>query len=45
MNLINNDNYRKQPATMFRWRCSSMLARTVYPDVVAGVYDPEELGQ
>lgn len=31
------------PATMLRHRCASDLAREVYPDVLMGLYDPEEL--
>jgi hypothetical protein len=32
------------PATMLRHRCAADLAREVYPDVLMGLYDPEELG-
>ena len=38
-----NDQWRKQPATMLRWRCQSTLARIVYPDVCAGLYTPDEM--
>ena len=31
------------PADMLRARASARLARAVYPDVVAGIYDPEEI--
>jgi hypothetical protein len=31
------------PATMLRHRCAADLAREVYPDVLLGLYDPEEL--
>lgn len=37
------DNWRKYPAAMLRARASSGLARAVYPDLVLGVYDPDEL--
>ena len=37
------DQWKKQPATMLRWRCQSTLARIVYPDICAGLYTPEEL--
>ena len=37
------DNWRKFPAAMLRARASSGLARAVYPDLVLGVYDPDEL--
>lgn len=43
MNLTNKDNWKKQPATMLRWRCVAALARLVYPDVVQGVYATEEM--
>ncbi len=43
MGLTGKDNWRKQPATMLRHRCATALARMVYPDVVGGLYDPEEI--
>jgi len=36
-------NWDKVPRTMLRHRCGTELARSVYPDVVAGLYDPDEL--
>jgi hypothetical protein len=39
----NKDNWRKFPASMLRARAASMLARAVYPDVILGVYDPDEI--
>ena len=36
-------NWKKHPAQMCRARASSGLARAVYPDVVGGIYDPDEL--
>lgn len=41
--LASNDNYRKNPAAMLRARCKSALCKAEYPDLLAGVYDPEEL--
>lgn len=41
--LATNDNYRKNPAAMLRARCKSSLCRAEYPDLLVGVYDPEEL--
>jgi hypothetical protein len=38
------DNWRKYPSAMLRARCITALARAVYPDLVLGVYDPDELG-
>lgn len=40
-----NNQWRKQPRTMLRRRCQSMLAREVYPDIVMGLYDHDELGE
>lgn len=42
-NLLNKRSWRQHPAAMLRARAASALARAVYPDLVAGVYDPEEL--
>jgi len=39
----NKDNWRKFPAAMLRARAASGLARAVFPDLVLGVYDPDEL--
>lgn len=36
-------NWSKRPQTMLRWRCGTELARLVYPDVVTGLYTPDEL--
>jgi len=38
-----NNQWRKQPRTMLRRRCQSMLLREVYSDVVLGCYDHGEL--
>ena len=38
-----NDQWKKQPATMLRYRCQSTLARIVYPDICSGLHTPEEL--
>lgn len=37
--LNNKDNWRLHPRQMRRARCKSVLARDVYPDVLAGIYD------
>jgi hypothetical protein len=42
--VTGKDNWRKYPAAMLRARCITALARAVYPDLVLGVYDPDELG-
>lgn len=38
-----NSNWQTYPAAMLRARAKSALARDVYPDVLAGVYIPDEL--
>lgn len=35
--------YTKYPAQMLRARCLSGICRAVFPDLVLGLYDPEEL--
>ena len=40
-----NNQWKKQPRTMLRRRCQAMLAREVYPDVVMGLYDHEEISE
>jgi hypothetical protein len=40
--IAGKDNWKKHPAAMLRARCASALARAVYPDLVLGVYDPDE---
>jgi len=42
--VTGKDTWRKYPAAMLRHRCASDLARQEYPDVLLGLYDPEELG-
>lgn len=39
---ISGDMYQKYPRQMLRHRCSSDLAREVYPDLVLGLYVPED---
>lgn len=40
---LRGDNWSKYPAAMLRARCSSHLARAVYPDLVRNVYDRDEV--
>ena len=43
--LTSKENWRKYPRAMLRSRCVSELARSLFPDCLAGVsYTPEELG-
>src|SRR5229473_3218539 len=41
--LTGKDNWKKYPAAMLRARCGAALARAVYPELVMGVYDTDEL--
>jgi hypothetical protein len=40
--LLSNDNWKKYPRAMLKARCKAELARDVYPDVLAGVYEEGE---
>jgi hypothetical protein len=42
--VTSKDPWRKYPAIMLRHRCAADLARQEYPDVLLGLYDPDELG-
>lgn len=44
MQLAGRDNWKKQPKVMLKWRAISACARVVFPDVIQGVYTPEEMG-
>lgn len=44
MKLTGKDNYQKQPAVMYKWRAVAAAARTVFPDVILGLYTPDEMG-
>jgi len=37
-----DSSWQKKPKTMLRHRCETELARLVYPDVVGGLYTPQE---
>lgn len=41
--LTGGQQWRTYPEAMLRARCAAALARIVYPDIVAGIYDPDEL--
>lgn len=41
--LTGKDNWRSHPAAMLAARAKSALARDVYPDVLLGMYDPDEI--
>lgn len=40
--LLGKANWKNYPAQMLRARCSADLAREVFPDVAAGLYDDDE---
>lgn len=42
--LADKYNWRQMPEVMRKWRAISACARIVFPDVIAGMYTPEELG-
>lgn len=44
MGLDGKDNYKKQAATMYQWRAVAAAARATFPDVILGMYTPDELG-
>ena len=43
MGLLFRDNWKKQQQNMLRWRAISAWARLTCPDVIGGLYTPEEL--
>lgn len=44
MGLDAKDNYKKQPVTMYKWRAIADAARATFPDVILGLYTPDEMG-
>lgn len=42
MGLAAKDNYLKQPQTMIRWRTVGEAARQIFPDILSGLYLPDE---
>jgi hypothetical protein len=43
MGLSGKDGWQKQPKTMLKWRAVTAAIREVFPDVISGLYTPEEL--
>ena len=41
--LMNNDNWRKDPVAMCIARVKARITRAVYPDLVLGLYTPDEV--
>lgn len=44
MQLAGKDNYKKQPAVMLKWRAVAACCRVTFPDAIAGMYTPDEMG-
>lgn len=44
ISLANKYNWRSMPTVMRKWRAISACARVVFPDVIEGLYLPEEMG-
>lgn len=44
MGLLKKDNYHKQAGVMYKWRAVAACARVVFPDVILGLYTPDEMG-
>lgn len=42
--LLGNDNWRKYPKQMRQWRAVGYCADVLFPDVIGGMYRPEEFG-
>jgi hypothetical protein len=43
LGLTGKDNWQKQPAVMLKWRAVAACARVVFPDVIIGMYTPDEI--
>ena len=43
MGLAGRNEWKKQPATMLKWRAVSACAREAFPDVLGGLYLSEEI--
>lgn len=41
--LSEKSNWKQQPAVMRKWRAVSAMARIIFPDIIQGMYTPEEL--
>src|SRR5262245_54564388 len=44
ISLSEKYNWKQQPAVMRKWRAVAACARIVFPDVILGLYSPEEMG-
>lgn len=44
ISLSEKYNWKQQPAVMRKWRAVAACARVVFPDVILGLYTPDEMG-
>lgn len=44
ISLSEKYNWKQQPQVMRKWRAVAKCARVAFPDVIAGLYTPDELG-
>lgn len=44
MNVTNKPTWQSIPGTMLKWRAVAACARVVFPDVILGLYTPDEMG-
>ncbi len=44
ISLSEKYNWKQMPAVMRKWRAVAACARVVFPDVILGLYTPEEMG-
>lgn len=42
--LAEKHNWQQMPKIMLKWRCVAACCRVVFPDIIQGLYTPEELG-
>jgi 5'-3' exonuclease len=42
-NIVIKDKWEEMPATMLMWRCGTALGRSVYPDLINGIYSVDEM--
>jgi hypothetical protein len=40
---LTKDNWQRYPQAMLKARCMAQICRAVYPDVIAELYDPDEI--
>jgi len=43
--LLEQDQWKRRPDVMLRWRCIAELARDQYPDIIMNCYTPDEMAE